>query len=263
MAYDAHAYLGDNPMWSLHGLPVPLDADAWIDMMNISGIDGALVAPPGVGAKHDFKPDLQRIALGVERYPERLFGFCRIKPRKGEAALKDLRYWVRERGFKALKMNTLDDNYRLTNRDLLDPVIETSEKLGIPVYFHTGQESWESCQPSMVADIAVDFPNTTFILGHMGFGGVNGWPGASDQLLDAMKRASNTVTETAGVFHCKFIQDVIDEIGAERVLMGGNGPYQPIELPRIMFEKHMNKLSKREKELVVGKNLLRVLKIED
>ena len=28
--YDAHAYLGDNPIWGQMGLPVPLEADGWI-----------------------------------------------------------------------------------------------------------------------------------------------------------------------------------------------------------------------------------------
>ena len=47
--YDTHAYLGDNPLWDLYGLPVPLEADAWVEMLDQAGVDGALVAPPGVG----------------------------------------------------------------------------------------------------------------------------------------------------------------------------------------------------------------------
>ena len=261
MIYDGHAYLGDNPAWAEMGLPVPLDGDAWVEMMDRSGIDGALVAPPGVGAPQDFKPDLERIADAVKRYPDRLFGFCRVKPRRGRAALDEMRYWVEEHGFKALKMNTLDDDYTLTDRRLLDPVIETAGDLGIPVFFHTGQESFESCTPNMVANLAVDFPDITFIIGHMGFGGINGYPGAPEQLVAAMKRAPNTVTESAGVFNCKFIQDTVDAVGADRVLMGSNGPYSPIELPRIMFQKHMNRLSDCEKEAITGGNLLRILKL--
>ena len=261
MIYDTHAYLGDNPLWKQHGLPVPLEADAWVEMMDGAGIDGALVAPPGSGAAEAFKPDMDRIAAAVTKYPKRLFGFCRVKPRQGGKAVDELRKRVSDQGFRALKLNTLDDDYRLDDRKLLDPVLEAAAKLGIVVFFHTGDHSYQTCTPTMVADIALDYPETTFIIGHMGFGGVNGFPGSPEELVPAMQRAANTVTETAGVFKPEFIQTTIDKVGAERVLMGSNGPYSPIELPRIMVQKHMNRLSDGEKALVTGGNFERIFKL--
>jgi predicted TIM-barrel fold metal-dependent hydrolase len=259
--YDTHAYLGNNPLWTLNGLPVPLEGDAWVEMQNQAGIDGALVAPPGVGAAEDFKPDMDRIARAIEKYPARLFGFCRVKPRQGDLAIDVLRRRVTEQGFRALKLNTLDDEYRLDDRRLLDPVIDAAAELGIVVFFHTGDTNFATCTPNMVADIAVDYPDTTFIIGHMAFGGVNGFPGSTEELVPAMQRASNTVTETAGVFKPEFIQTVIDDVGAERVLMGSNGPYSPIELPRIMIQTHMNRLSDEEKALVTGGNFQRIFEL--
>jgi predicted TIM-barrel fold metal-dependent hydrolase len=258
LIYDTHAYLGDNPLWDLYGLPVPLEADAWVEMLDQAGIDGALVAPPGVGAAEDFEPDMDRIALAVDKYPARLLGFCRVKPRQGALAIDVLRRRVTEQGFRALKLNSQDDDYRLDDRRLLDPVLDAAAELGIVVFFHTGDTHYATCTPSMVADIAIDYPDTTFIIGHMGFGGVNGFPGSTEEVIPAMQRAANTVTETAGVFKPQFIQDVIDVVGAERVLMGSNGPYAPIELPRIMIQKHMNRLSAEEKALVTGGNFERI-----
>ena len=231
-------------------------------MLDTAGIDGALVAPPGVGAGEDFKPDMDQIAEGVRRFPDRLFGFCRVKPRSGQGAVDELKKRVQEHGFRALKMNTLDDNYRLDDRALLDPVFETAAELGIVVFFHTGDTHHETCTPEMVANIAVDYPETTFIIGHMGFGGVNGFPGDIEQLVPSMEHAPNTVTETAGVFKCEYIQDVIDQVGADRVLMGSNGPNSPIELPKVMFAKHMNKLTDDEKSLVLGGNFARIFGLD-
>ena len=114
----------------------------------------------------------------------------------------------------------------------------------------------------MVADIASDFPETTFIIGHMGFGGINGFPGDIDQLVPSMERAPNTVTETAGVFKAEFIQDVVDQLGADRVLMGSNGPNSPIELPKVMIGKHMNKLTDDEKSLILGGNFARIFGLD-
>lgn len=261
--YDAHAYLGNNPLWKLHGLPVPLEGAGWVELMDKAGIDATLVAPPGVGAREDFKPDLWRIARALKDYPDRFFGFARVKPRRGKKALDELKMWVEEHGFKAVKMNTLDDNYLLSDRRLLDPVVETAAKLGIAVYFHTGQESWEQCLPDMAADIAVDYPEVNFILGHLAFGGVNGWPGATEQLVPALRRAKNAWTETAGVFNLKYIQDVVDAVGADRVLMGSNGPYQPPELIKVLIDRHMQRLTRSQKDAILGGNLARLLKVAD
>ena len=254
--YDAHAYLGNHPAFAKSGLPVPLDGAGWVDVFDRSGVDGALVAPPGIGVGEDFKPDMELIAQAIEAYPGRFFGFARFRPRRGKAVPRELRYWVRERGFHAIKMNTLDDDYTLTDRDLLDPIIQEAGRLGIPVFMHTGDESGATCTPTMVADIAVDYPDNTFIIGHMGH------PGWTEELIPAMNRAPNTVTETEAVFIPGYIQDVVDAVGAERVLMGSNAPYTPIELPRIVIGRHMGRLSESQKEAIMGRNLLRVLGVE-
>ncbi len=254
--YDAHAYLGNNPPWARAGLPVPLDGPGWVEVMDRSGIDGALFAPPGAGVGDHFKPDMELIAEAVRAYPGRFFGFARVKPRRSATALDELRHWVTERGFHAIKLNTLDDDYTLTDRELLDPVFAEAGRLGIPVFMHTGDASGATCTPSMVADIASDYSDNTFIIGHMGH------PGWTEELVPAMRRASNTVTESAAVFIPSFIQGVVDAVGADRVLMGSNAPYSPIELPRVMISKHVGLLSDAQKEAVMGRNLLRVLGIE-
>ena len=261
MIYDSHAYLGNNPIWSDIGLNLPFDGDEWIKLLDKVRIDGVLTAPPGIGAEEDFIPDMDIISEAVKRYPDRIFGFARINPRKGAMAINELRKRVEDQGFKALKMNTLDGNYTLGDKRLLYPVIETAANLKIPVFFHTGDYSFPTCTPSMVSSIAKDFSQVNFIIGHMGFGGVNGFPGSTEELIPCMKSSQNLFTETAGVFKAEFIQDVVDSIGADRVLLGSNGPYSPNELPKIMIEKHMNKLTDAEKSLILGGNFLRVFNI--
>ena len=215
-----------------------------------------MVAPPGVGAGQDFKPDMDRIAQGMRDYPDRLFGFCRVKPRRGQIAIDELRMRAEEQGFPAVKMNTLDDDYRLDDRRLLDPVIRAASDLGLVMFFHTGDTHGETCQPSMVADFAMDFPNTTFIIGHCGY------IGFQDQTVPSLKRAPNTVAETAGVLNPALIQGIVDEAGADRVLIGSNGPNTPIELPALMVNKYMNKLSSEEKSLITGGNFERILGLD-
>jgi predicted TIM-barrel fold metal-dependent hydrolase len=214
--------------------------------MDSCGMQGALVAPPGVGAVDDFKTDMEIIAQAVKAHPDRFFGYARVKPRRGKAALDDLRYWIEDRGLHAIKMNTLDDDYSFADRALMDPVMEAVAELGIPVLFHTGDSHGETCTPEMVADIAVDFPDTTFIIGHMGY------PGGDHMLIDAMKRAPNTVTESASVFRRVVIQETVSAIGADRVLMGTNAPYSPAEMGPMMFRDYMGSLDDDEVLAILG-----------
>lgn len=254
--YDAHGYLGVNPQFATYGLPEMLDGDWWIETMDNCGVTGALVAPPGVGAEEDFWPDLERVAAAVKQHPGRIFGYARAKPRKGKAAIDDLRYWVEERGLHAVKMNTLDDDYRFDDRALLDPIFEAINDLGVPVLFHTGDTHAETCTPTMVADIAADFPDTTFIIGHMGY------PNSDHELGEAMRRAPNTVAESASVFRRVVIRNAVDDAGAERLLMGSNSPYSPVELAVPMFDVHMPFLSKAQRAAILGGNLARILRIQ-
>ena len=256
LIYDAHGYMGHNPEFEAFGLPRFLGPDEWIRIMDRSGIQGVLVAPPWTGASDDFKTDMEIIAQAINSHPDRFFGYCRVRPRHGKAALDDLRYWIKDRGLHAVKMNTLDDDYRLDDRALIDPVMEVVSQLGVPVLFHTGDTHGATCTPEMVADIARDFPSTTFIIGHIGY------PGMDHQIAAAMKRAPNTVTESASVFRRVVIQATVDAIGAERVLMGSNGPYSPIEMGPMMFRDYMDSLDMKQKGDILGGNFVRVLKLE-
>ncbi len=251
--YDAHGYLGANPEFTSYGLPEILDGDWWINTMDACGVTGALVAPPGAGANQDFRPDLERIARAVKEHPDRLFGYARIKPRKGPKAIDDLRYWIEERGLHALKMNTLDDDYRFDDRRLLDPILQTVDSLRVPTLFHTGDTHAQTCTPNMVADIAADFPNSTFIIGHMGY------PNSDQELADAMLRAPNTVTESASVFRRIVVQRTVEAVGAQRILMGSNSPYSPLELAPPMFQHHMPALSQTERDAILGSNFIHLL----
>lgn len=260
--YDARVYVGTDPQWVQLGLPKLVGAEAWLEIMDSAGIGGALLAPAHTSIADDFSQELDLIAAGVRLYPKRLFGMCRVRPKIMQASVAALRRSVEELGFKALLFHTMDDDYSLTERTIIDPIIEVAGTLGIPVVFDALDTSWSSCTPSMVADIAADFPEITFVIGRMGFGGVNGWPGHPTELLPALQRAPNTVADTASVFHCKFIQDTVDAVGSERVMMGSGAPYVPIELSKIMFTKHMNKLDQRQKDQITGGNLARILGIE-
>ena len=152
MIVDAHCYLGRNPIWEAQGMPATMQGKDMIAYMDRGGVDRVLCAPPGVGTADDFAADHERIAQAIADYPDRIYGFARVKPPRGSIAIDEMRYWLRERGFHAVKFNTIDSSYSLADRALMGPVLEAITTLRVPVMIHTGEEHGHTCTPALVAN---------------------------------------------------------------------------------------------------------------
>lgn len=261
MIFDAHSYLGRNPVWEAQGMPATMHGEDMITYMDRGGVDRALCAPPGVGVADHFAADHERIAQAIADYPDRIFGFVRVKPPRGTQAIDEMHYWLREREFHAVKFNTIDDStygagcYSLADRALMGPFLEAIAALQVPVMIHTGEEHGHTCTPALVANLALDFPQITFIIAHAGV------PGFQDEVVPFMQRAENTLVDLAGVLRPIFVQKLVDGIGAERVLNATNAPHMPIEFGPQLIERHCRKLSAAQKDAILFKNAMRLLKL--
>ena len=206
MIFDAHCYLGRNPVWEAQGMPATMHGKDMIAYMDQGGVDRALCAPPGVGVADHFAADHERIAQAIADYPDRIFGFARVKPPLGAQAIYEMHYWLRERGFHAVKFNTIDDStygagcYSLADRALMDPVLEAIAALQVPVMIHTGEEHGHTCTPALVANLALDFPQITFIIAQSmrrsviasGGSDANSAPGGEEGWLTNWRQASTS-----------------------------------------------------------------------
>jgi predicted TIM-barrel fold metal-dependent hydrolase len=232
-----------------------------IAYMDRGGVERALCAPPGVGAADHFAADHECIAQAIADYPDRIFGFVRVKPTRGRQAIDEMGYWLGERGFHAVKFNTIDSSpygagfYSLADRGLMGPVLEAIGELQAPVMIHTGEEHGHTCTPALVANLALDFPQITFIIAHAGV------PGFLDEVVPFMRRAENTLVDLAGVLRPIYVQNLVNGVGAERVLNATNAPHMPIEFGPQLIERHCRQLTAAQKEAILWENALRVFKI--
>ncbi len=262
MIIDAHCYLGHNPIWEAQGMPATMQGKDMIAYMDRGGVDRVLCAPPGVGTADDFAADHERIAQAIADYPDRIYGFARVKPPRGSIAIDEMRYWLRERGFHAVKFNTIDAfangaaNYTISDRALMGPVLEAITTLRVPVMIHTGEEHGHTCTPALVANLALDFPQITFIIAHAGV------PGFLHEVIPFMQRAENTVVDLAGVLRPIIVQNLVDAVGAERVLNATNAPHMPIEFGPQLIQRHCRKLTAAQQEAILGTNAMRVFAID-
>ncbi len=261
MIFDAHCYLGRNPIWEAQGMPATMHGKDMIAYMDRGGVDRALCAPPGVGAADHFAADHERIAQAIAEYPDRVYGFVRVKPPRGTQAIDEMHYWLRERGFHAVKFNTIDAStygagcYSLADRALMGPVLEAIVPLDVPIMIHTGEEHGHTCTPALVANLALDFPQITFIIAHAGV------PGFLDEVVPFMQRAENTLVDLAGVLRPIYVQNLVNGVGAERVLNATNAPHMPIEFGPQLIERHCRQLTAAQKDAILSTNAMRLLKL--
>ena len=130
----------------------------------------------------------------------------------------------------------------LNNRDL--PLLLAG---GYPGFSH----------PSQIGDLARQFPQVTIVATHGGQINISGL-----LLADAgrMLRANpNVIMETSGIYREDFIEDTVQELGAERVVFGSNAPYMDLGFETLRVR--LAHLSNQDKALMGHGSLKRILRL--
>jgi len=118
---------------------------------------------------------------------------------------------------------------------------------------HTGDpDTYGFAQPTLVGDLANAFPNLTLIIGHMG-------KRLYEDAILVARWFENIILETS--FRSpREITHAVRNIGADRVVYGSDMPFG---IPEIEIMKiHLCDISLREKEMILGGNISRILNLE-
>lgn len=236
---DAHCHLGQDreKQASLSELLLTMDE---------AGVDRAVVCPVDREITIFNREGNERIPAAVNVHPDRLIGFAVANPWYGEAAVQELRRAL-DSGLKGVKLHPRLQGF-LLNDELVYPLLEVAQERGVPVYFHTGTAT--TALPFQLGDLAGQFPEITFIMGHMGH---------SDYWYDALPVARhwpNIYFETSHMMP-SVIDMFIAEMGYDRLLFGSNFPVSNM---RLELEKvRMLQLDEEGRRQTLGGNLLRLL----
>jgi predicted TIM-barrel fold metal-dependent hydrolase len=230
-----------------------VDRVGWYDppetilrLMDEAGIDKSIImtyrdAPDSEGA-------LEYIAEAVQKYPERLIGYARINPRRGEAAHRLFQRAIEDYGFKGLKLHPVGNLCHPGRRETID-LIRLAVRYRAPVLFHCGDE--ELTLPLQVAQAAAACPEATVILGHSG-----GYFHTMDAIRVA-ERHPNIVLETSAMPYPQVIREAVERVGAARVLYASDGPGcdPAIEVHKVRLAG----LSTEEQEALFYRNIVGIL----
>lgn len=241
MLIDAHAHVGD----SLFG--VRQSVEGLLASMSEHDIAQAVLVPLRPPGYH-LEPENDRVAAAVEAYPNRFAGFARVDPWQGEAALRELRRALEDLGLVGLYLHPFEEQFA-ANDEIVFPLVELLRDRGLPLLLAGGYPVFS--HPSQIGDLARQFPEVTIIATHGGQINISGL-----LLADAtrMLRANpNVIMETSGIYREDFIEDTVNELGAERVVFGSNAPYmdQGFEAARIRLAH----LDEATKDAIGGENI--------
>ncbi|MCI4066848.1 amidohydrolase family protein [Micromonospora sp. R77] len=248
------------------------DADRLVAEMDAAGVARSVLMVPDFGFVMPGQPDLAAMARRHHeirlRHPGRFWVYLGADPRRGEAGASEFADLVDRYAFDGLKLYP-PCGYSPSDRSLY-PYYEVCRSRSLPVFVHTGPTAqsltFTTSEAILVDRAARDFPEVPFVLGH---GGV------TDVEVSAYLAAyrPNVFVDTGGFAGSPVAGgwpahlNRLFRLGVNhKIIFGTDWPLNQLSggLQRLVGEVRDGDevfagVSRRDRDLVLRENLLRVL----
>jgi predicted TIM-barrel fold metal-dependent hydrolase len=247
---DAHTHLGAGRGAAATG--------ALLAMLDEYGIEAAVAFPGAAGlagSPRQISAANRYVAEAARQHPDRLIGFATANPYHEDEAQEGLQKAAGQ-GLRGLKLHPPLQGFVLSNRKLLDPILAQAARLGFPVIIHTGVRlaglPYVEVSLGDIGRLAQAFPEVTFIVAHMGWGGRD-----SSGIGELARDHANVWFDTAGVNAPHQIQALVAAGAGDRILYGSDFPllHPKVELLRV----ELAELAPEVKAGILGVNAQRLL----
>lgn len=225
-------------------------------LAHLSGISSILLLGPVLSIPPDPSPEQIRQSNTntlriMEDDPEFYWGACYLNPAHDPAFIREEAKRCVEAGMVAIKLWIA---VKASDRRC-DPVMDIAAEVGVPVFIHawyktTGNLPGESSGAD-IADLARRHPDVTTVLLHL--------PGVKYRGVADIKDLPNVWIDTSGGQpESDIVEYAVRHLGAERILYGSDayGRHYGTQLGRVKGAS----ISEEEKELILWRNALRLLK---
>jgi len=252
---DVHNHVGKKEgVWGV----LSQGASELLARMEKNGIDKAVIFPfvSGLLTHEDFKEANDKIIECVEKYPNRLIGFCTVTPLHGDFALKEIERCA-SAGLKGIKLYPPGHGFYPLDSSLMDPLMEEAQRLKLVLLTHTDFNT-KICTPFHAARLAQRFPSVPIIIAHFGED-----PDVCHWVPDIVKHTENVFLDTSctpDIPESIYVLPV-RKIGAERLLFGSDSPTvsPEVNLKKLEVAEELYGLRKEEKRKILGENAQRIL----
>jgi predicted TIM-barrel fold metal-dependent hydrolase len=143
----------------------------------------------------------------------RLIGFAVVNPWSGGQGIDMVRRYL-DAGLRGVKLNTARQGIYLFD-ELVVELVAALREYRVPFFVHTGTPLY--ALPMHLRELARQFPDTNFIMGHMGcYDFVSDYPRVIEGLKNIYLDTSLTLSN--------FIKGAVETAGADRVIFGSDAP---------------------------------------
>ncbi len=245
---DAHAYVGDS-LFDRSQSPEQL-----LRLMDLCGVDQAILIP-NRPKTYALWPANQMVAKAIKQHPDRFFGIARVDPWQRKAALDDLMRAHQVLDLQGLLLHPWEEQFQISNA-IVYPLLEYAVSQNLPVMIEAGYSLVS--HPLDIAELANRYPQATIIATHGLQLDSSGFALTDADL--AMRECPNILMETSGMYAPETMENLVRDLGAERLVFGSHSPWLDLrlELERV----RLLNLTPKQKEMVMGRNILRLLHFE-
>lgn len=235
-----------------------ITGDELIAQMDRNGVDKALVwlKPP---YDKQIEPENQAVFAAAQRHPNRLLPFGWANPHLGrERTLATIKRCFEEYGFLGIKFNGAQDGYVIDDDAFALPYIEAAARYDKVIAFHIGADFYENTHPTRLGRIAGLFPETRFILIHLG--GTTS-PSLHRAAIEVMAAHPNIIGIGSNIDERAILQ-AVEQLGAARVCFGSDTPFRLMHVKLAMYRALLRDRPEADQALVLGGSLARFLQLD-
>lgn len=234
---------------------IAITVDDLLARMERSGVEQALIwlKPP---YNKEIEPENRAVYQAVQAHPGKFYGFGWTNPRLGrEKALQAIKQSFEEYGFYGIKFNGAQDDYVIDDEQLVLPLIEVAARYGKVLAFHIGADFYENTHPYRLGHLAARFPETRFVMIHMGGAGT---PSLERSAIETAARYPN-ITLIGSNIHENAIARAIRALGPDRLCFGSDTPFRMMHVQLAMYKALLEDFDQVTCEKVLGANLAALL----
>jgi predicted TIM-barrel fold metal-dependent hydrolase len=211
---DMHAHLG--PYYNMH-IPSS-DAPAMIRLMDLCGIGKAAISAT-LSWEADFVLGNTMMLDAVTRFPGRIYGVCGVNGNYPELSCEELERTFANKGVVMMKIHPSGTKCKL-NDSRMKAIFEFASKRKLFVLVHTWLNNDPYGNQDIFANVAADYPEIKWIMGH------SGGPYGSVHAVEIAQKIQNIFLDiTLSMCPAQQIEFFVKEIGSKRVLFGTDNPF--------------------------------------
>jgi predicted TIM-barrel fold metal-dependent hydrolase len=231
-----------------------------IAALDEEGVEAAVALGFPWRRERHFKRHNEVILEAMRRFPRRIIGFCAAHPLE-PGGIRELERCLAAgaRGVGELAFYLTDRGPDLTA--ILAPVAELCRHYRVPLMLHATDRVGPTYAGRSLTPLAAiyrtieAFPETTWILAH--WGGRLPFYGLLKKAPEALAQVYYDTAASPYIYRPVIYRVVAEMVGLEKILFGSDYPLLPVS--RYLQEMEEAQLPEDWKEMILGKNLARLL----